>query len=988
VNDTQSTKTQTSGLTEWISPRRPRFWIALGILTYTLAGFFGVPYLVGNYLADSVSVGLGRKAAASEIRFNPYTFRFALRGFEFSDRDDTQLFAFDEFVVDFQLSSLFRWAWTFREVRLDGAFLFLERFAPGDSRLGRLLADIEALSTDDQSDGARGGLPRLLVHDLEFNRGSVTFVDKVPEAEVELAAGPVSVSVQQLSTLPDRFGQQSVEIRLPGDTLLGWQGNIALAPLHSEGELVIDNSHLDQTIAYLKAILPLDAVQATLSARTGYRLSEQPDGGLDLDLEGLEMELTDVSVTGLQPSTEFFSLSGLEVRGGTLAYPEKELRLKDVRLTDTRLSAWLDDAGRPALLDLAPSEPAGDKPPAESDDREPGWKLAVDRFEIDNGRLDWRDNSFSPSAALSAEAIKLGLSGIDNGAGTVVPASLEGSLVGGGRFSYSGTVVLMPELRLEGAATLTDIPVPSAQPYVERALRVQIDGGRLSAQTELVLQPGERMTVSGRVALNGLDVRDSMENESLLSWESMNIDRFEADAMARELRLSRVDFERPYGRIKINEDRTTNLGGLLVGRGEAEPNGQSDRQAPFGFVIGGIAVAEGAMDFSDLSLPLSFATRITDLGGTVSTIDTASSEPATIRLEGQVDDYGLARIEGGISVLDPVASTDVTVEFRNLAMSQLSPYTVQFAGRKIDEGKLDLELRYRIEQGQLQGQNDILLSDLVLGEEVDHPDAASLPLGLAVALLQDANGVIDIDLPVEGNVNDPEFRVGGVIWQAFVGLITKVVSAPFRMLGSLIGVDSEELGRFQFLAGRYDLTPPELEKIAQLQGALQQRPQITVELAGVYDPAIDEPALRYFRLRDTALERMGEAPGERGETDFQMLDEEIRSTLEILFTERFPSTPLDSIKAEYTNAPSGDPKEEPVLDSLAYATGLWERLLAAERLGPGDLETLADQRADAVRDAFLAAGDFAPDRITRAAPTVVESADGEWVVMELGVAAE
>jgi len=206
-------------------------------------------------------------------------------------------------------------------------------------------------------------------------------------------------------------------------------------------------------------------------------------------------------------------------------------------------------------------------------------------------------------------------------------------------------------------------------------------------------------------------------------------------------------FGRAFGRFVIHEDMTTNLATLVIE--QTEDSDAGTKAEPMTIIIGGIRVEEAAMDFADFSLPLPFATHIANLDGTISTIATNSTAPANIKLEGKVDEYGLARIEGSMNMLDPINHTDVTVEFRNLLMSSLSPYTVQFAGREIDEGKLDLGLIYRIEEGQLHGENDVVMSDLVLGEKVDHPDAASLPLGLAVGLLKDADGVIKIDLPVE-----------------------------------------------------------------------------------------------------------------------------------------------------------------------------------------------------------------------------------------------
>ncbi|MEE8339724.1 MAG: hypothetical protein V3R56_06235, partial [Xanthomonadales bacterium] len=227
--------------------------------------------------------------------------------------------------------------------------------------------------------------------------------------------------------------------------------------------------------------------------------------------------------------------------------------------------------------------------------------------------------------------------------------------------------------------------------------------------------------------------------------------------------------------------------------------------------------------------------------------------------------------------------------------------------------------------------------------------------------------------------------IGGVVWQAIAGLVTKIVTAPFRFLGKLIGIDSKDLGQFEFIAGRADLTPPELEKVVQLEEALRQRPELTVEISGVTDPAIDVPALKYIRLRDVVRERLGEeVDGDADET--MMLDVEIRFVLESLFTERFPDIPLETRKAEHTAPPAGDPEGKPVLDHLAYASDLKDRLLASESISEQDLALLAQERAEAIRAAFLASGQFAESRVVIAESKEVESKDGEWVTLELAVA--
>jgi hypothetical protein len=315
----------------------------------------------------------------------------------------------------------------------------------------------------------------------------------------------------------------------------------------------------------------------------------------------------------------------------------------------------------------------------------------------------------------------------------------------------------------------------------------------------------------------------------------------------------------------------------------------------------------------------------------------------------------------------------------------MSPYSSQFAGRKINEGKLTLDLNYAIDKGIMDGKNDIVLSNLILGEKVNSASATSLPLDLAVALLKDADGVISANLPVTGDINDPEFELGGVIWEAFAGIITDVVSAPFRFLGSLIGIDSKELGQFQFLAGRVDLLPPELEKIVQLQNALIQRPKLVVEIGGTYNSLIDVPALQFLTLRNTVIEKLGASFSiDNRET---MLGDNIRETLEVLFQERSPKVPLNSIQADHKVATSDDPKGKPVLDELAYSADLRDRLLAAEIISEQQLTDLANARAQAVRTAFLEGGKLDEARIVTITPKEVKSEDKEWVTLELSVAA-
>lgn len=984
-------------LSAWFNLRRKRCWLLIALLFYSVLGFFAVSAIVKTKLVDLIEEDLGREVHIQSVFFNPYALSLRIRQFEMRDTDRVRLAAFDDFYVNFQLSSLFRWAWTFREIRLDNSYVFYERFDAVDSRISRMLADAaknkppQPEPVDEQS----GGLPRLLIHELALNGGAAEIKDNVPPTPVVMNLGPINIKIKKLNTLPDQYGKQFVAIDLPDDARLQWQGNLSLTPLDSQGQMTLTNANMDIVTAYLKAMLPLESLQARLSSQLNYHVRLNDKGELALDIDDLSVALNEVAVNGLSPSTEFFALKQLALEGGKLRYPEQLVEFTRLSITEPKAVIWRNQDGTLSVNDLVPASEAQastsvetqkvDSEAVEQDSQSSRpWQIALNELLLQQGGLDFTDNSTKPAAQIGIKDLSVKATAISNQPGVKIPLSVAADLVQGGKLGLDGAIEILPEFSFSAQSKTREIPLSIAQPYVQQYSRIQVEQGRLNSDLSINIPTGRPLAIAGGLQIPGLEIKDGIESKRLLAWKNLGVEQLDLDLAANTLTLSPLEFDELFGRIIIYQDKSTNLSGLVV----EQDNKPSKQEAPssegkFDVVIGGVSVNQSGMDFSDLSLPLPFATRIEDLNGSISTIATNSSQPANIKLEGQVDDYGLARINGAIDLLDPLHRTGVAVEFRNLLMSDLSPYTIEFAGRKIAEGKLDLDLNYEITKSQLQATNKVLISDLELGAKVDAPNAADLPLGLAVALLKDPNGRIDINLPIEGNVDDPKFRIGGIIWKAFAGLIVKAVTSPFRLLGGLIGVDSDDLGKFQFLAGRADLTPPELEKVAHIKRALEQRPNLNVEIRGAVAHEIDRPALKYNALRSTLTAGLSEsAAAELAEVD--ILDQRLFKPLTSLFKERFPDTSLKTLRAQHKKPPADDPEGKPIFDQLAYAADLRDRLLATTDIGEEELTVLAHARAQAIKEAFLADG-YDASRVVVAEPKTVKAEDEQWVKFELGV---
>ena len=301
-----------------------------------------------------------------------------------------------------------------------------------------------------------------------------------------------------------------------------------------------------------------------------------------------------------------------------------------------------------------------------------------------------------------------------------------------------------------------------------------------------------------------------------LAWGSIATDDMALTLWPHRVDIGELRVENPSGRLIIDEDHRANLMGALKKPKEHEPAVARHATGSNGFpvTIARVRVSGGVMEFSDLSLRPPFGVRMHELHGVITGLGSDASRHSKLQLEARVDRYGAAKIGGQINVRRPTRFTEVDMAFRNLEMTSLSPYVAKFAGYRIASGRLELDLQYRVKDNKLVGENKIVLKQVELGEKVESPDAIDLPLELAIAILKDSNGVIDVGLPVSGDLSDPQFDYGALIGKAFGSLLGGIVSAPFRAIAALFGSAEKNLDTIEFEPGRDVLAPPEREKLA------------------------------------------------------------------------------------------------------------------------------------------------------------------------------
>lgn len=708
-------------------------------------------------------------------------------------------------------------------------------------------------------------------------------------------------------------------------------------------------------------------------------------------------------------------LDGIRIEGAGVDLAAHKAGVKLVALDGGLLTAErLSDGSLPLLAAFKTKPVAKPKPAASSAKAEagPAWVWSLDEAQLNHFSVAASDRSVKPEAKLTLDDINASVSGVSQDLKAALPVKLALKVKEGGSLQAEGKLV-PAKGALDARLDLAGLDLTPVQPYLAQFANITLSSGKVSSRGRLTT--GTKIRYRGNFQVAGLRVNESRSGERLLAWRSLSTNSL--SATPDSLKIGELKLNGLGGKLVIHKDKSTNIQALIKPR-PAEPAkpapaktaGKATSKPGFQLAIDRVNLRNGEMDFADESLALPFGTRIHGLKGYVNGITSRAGSPAQIELDGLVDDYGLARAAGQMDFLAPTAYTDVKVIFRNVEMTRLTPYSATFAGRKIKSGKLSLDLEYKIKDRQLEGDNQIVMNRLTLGERVESPTAKNLPLDLAIAILQDSNGVIELGLPVSGSLDDPEFSYGRIVWKAITNVIGKIVTAPFRMLGKLFGGSGEKLEAVIFDAGEPGLLPPEKEKLKQVAQILVKRPKLALTVQGGWSPEVDGLAIRERQVRRALAELMGRklAPGE-DPGPLSLAQPATREAVEKLYATRFGRDALSTFKAKYEQANPAPPptsaagrllsrfsgllkgKQEPLsAEEAAKLKGadlhelLYQQLLAKEPVTDAQLTALGKARGDAML-AALAADGAPADRVLSQPAAAVSGVSGETVPIKLGL---
>jgi hypothetical protein len=731
----------------------------------------------------------------------------------------------------------------------------------------------------------------------------------------------------------------------------------------------------------------LGKVQVSLSASL-----EMSSHAMQAVVEGLSVGFNDIALRQDSETEPMLQVVTLEASGGSLNLQDRKVLIEQVKLSGGQAKASLDEKGNADWLKLMEKKiPSvqGESQPSTSN--EPAWQLAVSTVEVGDFGAQVTDHRFPNPTQLDLEGLHFKLTGFHYPEKNPFQFEVQSALKQGGEFFVTGEILsLAPSL--EASVKVSDLSLPALQPYFLSFPAITLSSGKVAANGKLkyALKGGSNdLTFDGNATISEFHIKEVKTGDTLVAWGKLQNDGIKFALSPMRLDIHEIRLSELGAKLIIQEDGTINVKEVLK-QGTDSSSAQekpvkAEKLPPI--KVRRVLLEKGKLQFADLLMRPQFAALIHELKGVISGLSTDSKSLAGMKLDGRVDEYGLAKIDGALHPFDPKDNTEVKLVFRNVEMTSLTPYSARFAGYRIASGKLSVDVQYKIKDSKLVGDHRIIMDKLTLGEKVESPGAMNLPLDLALALLKDADGKIDLGLPVSGDLDNPQFSYGQVILKAIVNLFTKIVTAPFAIIGRLIGVESENLDSVGFEPGIITLPPPEREKLKQLAEALKKRPNLKLEVQGCFNAKADADAMKSLSLRRSIAGHSGiqlKPEEDPGPIDFTDLNSQ--RAMETLYKERFSPPALAQFKKQLKKSaaekkPDAAAKEADA--ALELYQKIYDQLFESEPLEEARMAETARRRADAILLELTGSGGLQASRLSALEPSAAQELTDGMVVSKL-----
>ncbi len=840
-----------------------------------------------------------------------------------------------------------------RSIAVEGPQLEVRRASGGEVNLASLLPPDSPSST--------GSTPsRFHIASIALNRGTVHVTDEAVAPALAATLSEMKVEITNLGNAADQKSAVTIAFVTDQGERIGHRGTLGLKPLSADGRLEVTGAKLRRLLPYYGSALNLAVDDGTIDLATDVHLAGATPS---LTLTNLDATMRDLKMRLPDEKELLWRVPVLAVRGGSVDPVKHAIRFDVVEGRGAAAVIRRDAEGRFNFARLVRT-PAGGA--AAKNDTET-WRVEARKVALDDFSAALSDETVTPPAHIGLARVSVAGENWSNAANAKGHAKLQAVVGKRGSLTLSGPMATAPF-----AATFNvvarDIDLVPFQPYITQAARVVTTAGIASVRGSVDVATGAplRAGFKGDVGLADVAVLDEANATDLLKWKTLSLASVDARLEPLAVSIGDIALDEFFTRLILNESGEFNLQQLARARAPATapptPTGAPktvELATPPGTAttwlkLGKATLNNGNIDFTDHFIRPNYSANLTGVTGSLSSL--AFDQPADVELRAKVQDSAPVTIQGRINPLASDLFLDLKAEATDVELPPLTPYSGKYVGYGIEKGKLSMKLHYLVDNRKLTAENSIILDQLTFGDKVESPDATKLPVRLAVALLKDRNGVIAFDLPISGSLDDPQFSVGGIVLRAIVGLLVKIVTSPFALLGSLAG-HSEELAYIEFAPGSAALDAAGEGKVDSIAKALVDRPGLKLDIAGRVDPATDRDGLRRAALdrkirmqKFNDLVKAGEPPA--SPDALQITSSEYAPLLARVYGAADFPKPRNAI-----GIAKDLPREE--MEAL---------ILTNTAVNEEDLHLLAEHRAQIVHDRLVTAAHVPAERVFVVAP--------------------
>ena len=882
-------------------------WLAASMLVYSATGFGLLPYLLKTQLPPWLTEKTGHALSVQAIQLNPFKAKLTIDRLKLADDQQADLIQIEKLIVNVDvLGSILSQSLSFDQLQVISPLVHIEHDQTGRFNFSQLLTKQRGSSSADSKEQSTP--IALQIDQFSLENGQLFWLEIPSHGPQSETLVPLNFSLLDFNSQLPLDSQFELQFKLASGGDLHWQGTFSLAQLNSKGTIECHDIALNKIWQMFgKAQGMIEIASGKLDLTSHYKW----DGGSEnsvLNFDQTQLQLNNLKFVDPNQGEIFIDNGTLTLNGIAIDNKRQALQIANLDWQAKTLNLKsLDQQHGHTVFEIQ------------------NWHTELTNFNNQTRPFSWR---------------------------------IDGLWFEQGRFDLQGET-LSQIWSSQVHSHLQTLKLKPLQPWLKSLFNLELIDGELSLDGDWQLSTGDttKIRFQGDAGLSNLVTRDNQKHKDFLKWTNLSIQKIDFDPDHNTLRLNKVLFEQPYLRVTINKDGSSNFAELTPRQTSkadqpAKPATTSD---PLDIEIENIQFNAGETDFTDNSLLLPFTTHIKQLNGELKDLKSNQVQAAKLKLQGRVFDSALVKITGQHTL--KTGDSDIQLNFTHMPLPLITPYMAEFSGYSIEKGQMTLDLRYRIHEGELDAQNKLFIDQLALGEHVDNPNARSLPIKLAIALLKDGSGKINLNFPISGSLDDPHFNFETFIADAAGNLITKITASPFSMFGSLLD-SSKDYSVVSFSPGSTELSTQQQQKLAELAKALKSKPQLSIDIKGLAYQDQDWPVIRFDSIYEI-LKKMksGELrdQGQQVRHEYiQLSDAEYQRLLIKFFKEVYP----DELGFSLLGKPKV--KSQPDAEFFSLAKQKLELAMPPEH---ARLNNLAIARANSIAKFMIEQAEIDRDRI-------------------------